>query len=277
MEVGVCCIFVLDMPIFAVTYGSFGDIAQCVQLLWKIGTELCDATGSSSEYQALKGELVQTVQLLHEIQVLKMGPQTSHETQVYLTRLLEQAADCHRAIVAFLNKRNKPKGFWQTVSWHTLGTSEAKELQGLLARRCAQLTILLQMYNASHQEDRAKYEQARLDGSTQKLCSQIQDMGADVSKDVALVGQQLARFDMEIRERLTVLDNNIKETVKVEPSIILIDPLNQTFPISILYCSSYEMMKKFIFFLATNYGLAGRSFVEDGQFELINSKERRDH
>lgn len=193
------------MPIFTFTYGSFGDISQCIQLLWKIGKELHDTTGSSSEYQALKGELVQTVQILNGIQLLKTGPQTSQETQDHLAILLAQAADCHKAIVTFLNRRKKPKGLWQIASWHTLGTNEAKELQELLSRGRARLTMLLEMYNQSHQEDRTRYEVARLHRSMENLSNRMQDVAVEVSREVASVGQQIERTYASILEIKGVL------------------------------------------------------------------------
>ena len=133
------------MPIFSLAYGSFGDIALCVQLLWKIGKELCDTTGSSHEYQALKAELMYTVSLLNQIQLLEQGPHTSKRTQDLYDLLREEAAHSHKAVTNFMSRRSYPRNIFQIITWHTMGTTEAKELQNLLSGRCQRLSILLEM------------------------------------------------------------------------------------------------------------------------------------
>ncbi|KAG8758703.1 hypothetical protein FRC14_007547 [Serendipita sp. 396] len=88
----------MPMPIFALAFGSFGDISQCVQLLWKIGKDVGDTAGSSEEYQALKAELTQTIAVLNDILLLRAGSQTSDKTRIGLEHLQGKTKWCYESI-----------------------------------------------------------------------------------------------------------------------------------------------------------------------------------
>ncbi|KAG8844365.1 hypothetical protein FRB91_002668 [Serendipita sp. 411] len=106
------------MPIFALAFGFFGDISQCVQSLWKIGKEVSDTPGSSQEYQALKAELTQTIAVLNNILVLRAGSQTSDKARIGLEHLQGEAKWCHEPIEGLSTQETGADDFISIVYWH---------------------------------------------------------------------------------------------------------------------------------------------------------------
>ncbi|KAG8814231.1 hypothetical protein FS842_002883 [Serendipita sp. 407] len=255
------------MPIFSLAFGSFGDISLCIQLLWKIGKEVCDATGSSQEYQVLKAELVQTVAILNEILLLTKGPQTSQRTQIQLDNLVNEATGCHRSIQDFLRKRQQPRTFWQIASWHTLYTSDARELQELLSRQCTRLNMLLGMYNRSHQDDKDEYDNNRVSTTL-----------TQVHNDVSQVHQEVVHTYGSIHklsELMRAMEVEIKDMRQTDAKIVLIDPLNRRYDVPLNHCDTFTMMADMIHFYAKNMHLAGKSYIDRGDFQLVHGPTRK--
>ncbi|CCA70405.1 hypothetical protein PIIN_04344 [Serendipita indica DSM 11827] len=253
------------MPIFTLAYGSFGDITLCVQLLWKIGRELRDTTGSSQEYQALKAELTYTVSLLDQVRRLEQGPQTSKRTQDLLQLLREEVALSHQAIQNFMTQHRRPRGILQIVTWHTMGTNEARELQELLSRRCMRLSMLLDMFHQSSQKDRNTYESSRVTlmhrEGVRILSTRIESATTGIVADVASVGQHVIETQTtvcKIKEILDSLGKHVKDMSRVEIKIAVVDPLNRRHDLSLGYCQSYQMAVDMIKFLARHNQIADR-------------------
>ncbi|KDQ59013.1 hypothetical protein JAAARDRAFT_650341 [Jaapia argillacea MUCL 33604] len=128
------------MP-FPITFSSFGDIVAAVQLAVTIAKALDDATGSSSEYQALRSELKSLSQALKLVDRLSQRITFDEDT---LTSISTEVSACH----------SEMDKFWKrTQGYERLGHGNQDGLRAKLSVHRENIMFSLLVWTTSSSDD----------------------------------------------------------------------------------------------------------------------------
>jgi hypothetical protein len=139
-------VYIAEMPGFAFTVGSFGDIIAMGEIIIKIGQALYRASEQSPEYQELMHELGSCLQIFTRVTAAEEDIK-SEEARRRHRDVLYAASACRRDMVEFLERR-PPQGTsaWNKITWVVSGPKETTKLRERLAAHRHTLTVLLQRY-----------------------------------------------------------------------------------------------------------------------------------
>lgn len=140
------------MPIAVFTFGSFGDIAGILQVLWQLRAALNDVSGASADIRTLMADIDEFSRALLEIKaVLERRRQELQPGVVNgVAHALGVCSQIVRAVTRKIEGFQKRivgaagasawRGYWELAAWSILGGKA--EVQTLRARLFEQLDVI---------------------------------------------------------------------------------------------------------------------------------------
>lgn len=127
------------MPLFALAYGSFGDILATVQLAIKIAILLRQRDTPSTECKKTEAELKSLSGDLDLAHLALQRMPTSPLFPFVAKRLHDEVSRSHELMARFFTKITAPRGLWDKVWW---AASQEKELAAFRAQVIERRTAL---------------------------------------------------------------------------------------------------------------------------------------
>jgi len=193
------------MPVFAFAYGSFGDILATAQLVAKIVITLRHSGRPSRGWTESENELKG---LGSDLAYLTLHPTPE---PVIASRIQQEVARCHLLMTRFFAKILASQGLVQKVLWAVSEEKELAEFRAQVIERRTALGFLLGLINS---------------GALEAVRDRLEEVGGQVTQGNALV--------RDVHE-------DVPRGVSDETFIVL-SPTNVPIPISVAYCTSYEVL-----------------------------------
>ncbi|EJD40690.1 hypothetical protein AURDEDRAFT_127553 [Auricularia subglabra TFB-10046 SS5] len=141
-----------SMPIAAFTFGSFGDVATILQLLWQLRAALDEASGASAEIRALREDVDAFRLALQQVQAAldRRQPPPHQDVLNGIAHALSVAHNVLDSVLqkirAFQSRMTSAVGigaarkYWAVAAWSILGGQ--KDVDALRMRLSEQLSVI---------------------------------------------------------------------------------------------------------------------------------------
>ncbi|KAJ7490703.1 hypothetical protein FB451DRAFT_1220830 [Mycena latifolia] len=242
------------MPVFALAYGSVGDIIATVQLVTKLVTLLHRDSSQSSECaeKELKS-LSSDVYLAFLTRV-----QTSES--LIAKRIQDEVALCHQVMYRFFAMITAPKTFLQKLQWAVCQGKELAAFRTQVHERRMALNLVVNLINSRT----LLAVQDRIDQVGGHV-SDAHNMLRDVQDYVNGLTQQIAVYHEQ------VVADHVPHGV-AEATFVVISPTGIPIPISVIFCSSYQDLDRIVKAYLHGRKEAGCCYVERGDYSIVSPK-----
>ncbi|KAJ7506200.1 hypothetical protein B0H11DRAFT_1975018 [Mycena galericulata] len=224
------------MPIFALAYGSFGDIQATIQIAIQIAVLLRRGGRPSSECADTEIELKllsNELDLAHS--ALQQTP-GSQLTPFVAERIRDEVVRCHAIMARFFTMITAPQSFFQRI-WSA--ASEEKELarfrMQIIERKTA-LALVVGLLNSGA----LRAVQDRID----EVRGQVDDGVVSVRDRVDNVRDEMRGLGNQLTQVLAVI-NRVPHGV-CEAIFFVLLPMGNPIPISLLFCTSFKDINQLV-------------------------------
>ncbi|KDR76600.1 hypothetical protein GALMADRAFT_452002 [Galerina marginata CBS 339.88] len=224
------------MPVFAFTAGSLGDILATAGLIAPIIQVLYDNRNVSKECDTLATELRSLQQVLILTQFALQHYESTPLGEPLARFVCPEVVQCHMALVEFSDKiasfreslaSTSISNLWRRVVWAAFGETES--LTAKLSGHRLKLALLLASMNSL----------------------EFLHQGPSASHGTSVVNETSYSSQARIRDKM----------------ICVVDPLGDTIPIPILFCSSWENFHYVLNGYSQNR--VSQAYVERGDYKII--------
>ncbi|KAJ7622856.1 hypothetical protein B0H17DRAFT_1112340 [Mycena rosella] len=286
---------------FSFAYGSFGDILETARLAKKIFDAMYNPSGSPSiERQktiTILKSLYEDVAILLRFTDMDSSSPDGH---MLADRILAELASCRSLMEALCAKINQPSSFlakiWtalteerELASW----TSEMMERRAVLHTLLELLNIVVSQRSGLHVQDVASHmkyvrgevkdltvQVQNIESEVQTVAGQVKNIGVATMFTSCALGESITNVRAQVKdvgvELRTQLQQIIQNTTSVqhmlEPMFFVIDPVGGVIQISATYCQGFRDLHRIINAHLTNRTLAGRRYVERGDYNLVTTE-----
>ncbi|KAJ7144152.1 hypothetical protein C8R44DRAFT_846110 [Mycena epipterygia] len=234
------------MPLFALAYGSFGDIVATVQLAIKIaiilrqrGTPSMECKKTEAELKSLSGDL----DLAHlTLQRMSASPSLPFVTK----RLQDEVSRCHKLMARFFTKITVPEGLWDRVWWAASQEKKLAAFRAQVIERRTALSLIVDFMNS---------------GALLALQDRIESTDGVVSG----LSQQLTTYHAEIVASIGQVPQRVSEAM-----FVVVSPTGVSIPISVTLCDSYRVLDRILKAYMRDRKAAGGHYVERGDYNVVS-------
>ncbi|KAJ7064273.1 hypothetical protein C8F01DRAFT_1250527 [Mycena amicta] len=252
------------MPTLSLAYGSFGDILATAQLVAKIvlflrrgGTLSRAQTETETELKALGSDLA--LLTLHQ-----------PSAPTITVRIQEEVVCCHRVMARFFARISSSQGLVQKIMW---ALSEEKELAAFRAQVIERRTALGVLIGLMNSCVILKYIGPTLikgRGDLAAVRNRVDEVGGhghalirDVHEHVNGLAQQLAAYQAQIVALVAHVPHGVSED-----TFTVLSQTGVPIPISLAYCTSYEVLDGILKTYMRGRTEAGGDYVERGDYNI---------
>ncbi|KAJ7144179.1 hypothetical protein C8R44DRAFT_973817 [Mycena epipterygia] len=238
------------MPLFALAYGSFGDIVATVQLAIKIaiilrqrGTPSMECKKTEAELKSLSGDL----DLAHlTLQRMSASPSLPFVTK----RLQDEVSRCHKLMAQFFTKITVPEGLWDRVWWAASQEKKLAAFRAQVIERRTVLSLIVDFMNSC---------------VTFGTLLALQDRIESTDGSVSVLSQQLTTYHAEIVASIGQVPQRISEAM-----FVVVSPTGVSIPISVTLCDSYRVLDRILKAYMQDRKAAGGHYVERGDYNVVS-------
>ncbi|KAJ6561401.1 hypothetical protein DFH09DRAFT_1159882, partial [Mycena vulgaris] len=268
------------MPVFALGFGSFGDILATIQLAVRIAI-VVRQSGRSIEYTETEKELMS---LNHDLDLAHRTLQKKLDSPLapfVAERIRDEIVRCHKLMASFFAKISAPQGLWQKVR---RAASQERGLAALqvIERRTA-LSLVLGIVNSGalmavwDRIEAVGDQVVRAHGLIQDVHSGVSQQLADVDGQVrhghkliqdgmSGIIQQLANY--LYHEQVVAVIKHVPTGVS-EAMLFALSPTGISIPIPATYCDSFEVLDNIIRSYSRGWKDAFGRYVERGDYCVV--------
>ncbi|KAJ7167569.1 hypothetical protein C8R46DRAFT_1218505 [Mycena filopes] len=243
------------MPVFTLAYGSLGDIVSTTQLVIKIIQLLRHSGSPSRAWTETENELK------------ALGSELAHLTlqptpEPFLSeRIHQEVSRCHLVMARFFSKMSRSQGLVGKIM--------------IIERRTA-LSVLVGLMNSGALEavrDRVSEVAEAVSGQIEAVGGQVASVSAEVGAGNALiqrvhenVAQQFELYQKQILAVITHVPHGL-----AEETFVVLSPIGVPIPISVVYCTSFEVLDLLLKTYLCGKREAGSRYVDRGDYSLISA------
>ncbi|KAJ7044729.1 hypothetical protein C8F04DRAFT_595450 [Mycena alexandri] len=265
------------MPVFTLAYGSLGDIVSTAQLVIKI-VELLRRSGPPS------GAWIET-----ETELKALGSELTHLTlhqapgPFISQRIQQEVSRCHLVMTRFFAKISASQGLVRKIMWAVTEEKELAAFRTQVIERRTALSVLVGLLNSGALKavrDRVNEVAEAVGSQLQTVGGQVEAVGGQVATANAEIGhgnalirhvhenlaQQFETYQKQILAVITHVPHGL-----AEETFIVISPIGVPIPISLVYCTSFEVLDLLLKTYLCGKREAGSRYVDRGDYSLISS------
>ncbi|KAJ7741049.1 hypothetical protein B0H16DRAFT_1890609 [Mycena metata] len=265
------------MPVFTLAYGSFGDIVSTAQLVVKIVQLLRRGGPPSGAWTETETELKALVSELTHL-TLHQAPDP-----FVSQRIQQEVSRCHLVMTRFFTKINASQGLVQKIVWAVTEEKELVAFRAQVIERRTVLSVLVGLLNSGALEavrDRVSAvaevvggQIETVGGQVEAVAGQVATVSAEIGHGKALIrhvhedlAQQFETYQKQILAVITHVPHGL-----AEETFIVISPIGVPIPISLVYCTSFEVLDLLLKTYMCGKRDAGSRYVDRGDYSLISS------
>ncbi|KAJ6554420.1 hypothetical protein B0H19DRAFT_1153482 [Mycena capillaripes] len=254
--------------LFALAYGSFGDLIETAKLAVQIAAFLRNGRKLSQERLALATELKtlnsQLITLTFVASGVHIDPLCTHSLSV-VACIRSEVESCHKVLVQFLNELHKPRGILGSIAQAINEESKLEKFRNELSRplntiRTLMLTLnLIASKGVSSQLNGAILQLEVLRYPVLSIGPQILAVGDKVD----LYGDRLAAVHEAVLK--LPIPRGISDDI-----LFVVDPIGGNIPISLRYCHVYADVDRILKAHLINRPEAGARYIERGDYHIVS-------
>ncbi|KAJ7934656.1 hypothetical protein B0H13DRAFT_595994 [Mycena leptocephala] len=253
--------------LFALAYGSFGDLLETAKLAVKVAQFMRDGGRLSQERLALAAELQTLSRDLLTLDAVASGvhldPSCTRSLFI-VTRIGSEVKSCRAALAGFLDKLFTPRGVFGIIVASFLEERQVTKLRTDISGPLNAIRILMSTLNLST----SRGIRSQLHGTALKL----EDIGARVERietHILAVGDRLEGRIAAYHE--AVLELSIPRGV-LDDMFCVIDPVGGNIPIPLRYCRVYADMDRILKTYLGSQPEAGGRYVQRGDYGIVSAE-----
>ncbi|KAJ7117206.1 hypothetical protein C8R43DRAFT_1037650 [Mycena crocata] len=264
--------------LFALAYGSFGDVLETAKLAVKIVQILRDGRKLSRERLALAVELQTLNNHLVTLKFIASGIHVDPlcSRSLYVVACIRSEVDsCRTILTRILQQLDGPRGIFGMIALAISEESELARLRSEISRPLSTIRTLMLTLNLIASQGIG----AQLNGAILQL-EQIGPQVLNVGSEVVAISDKLVATGDKVDlygDRLAavheaVLKLPIARGVS-DDILFVVDPIGGNIPISLRYCHAYADVDRIIKAHLLHRPDAGSRYIERGDYHIVSGEE----
>ncbi|KAJ6561410.1 hypothetical protein DFH09DRAFT_1279210 [Mycena vulgaris] len=276
------------MPVLAFGFGSFGDILAAVQLAVRIAIILRQSGNSiecaetEKELKALSGDLDLADRTLQQTSGSSLAPFVA-------ARIRDEVVQCHKLMARFFMKITAPQSFVQKIRWAASQEKELAKFRTQINERRSALGLVMDVINSLGCRGALMAVRDRIDGiggqvrqghtliqdvhnGVNNVAQRLDEVGGQVRQGHSLIQdgvsgllQQLATYHEQVVAIIKHVPDGISEAM-----FVVISPIGIPIPISLTFCTSFNLLDHILERYMRGRKEAGGRYVERGDYRMIS-------